>query len=51
MFLLPVILFLTNSPEILEESIVSAGEVGVDFILFGGMMLKDGGQKNYIRNP
>lgn len=47
-FLLPVIPFITDTPELMEESIRKASEVGVDFIIFGGMTLKDGRQKKYF---
>jgi hypothetical protein len=48
MFLLPVIPFITDNTEIMEEIIKKAKEVGLDFIIFGGMTLKDGRQKNYF---
>lgn len=47
-FLLPVIPFITDTPELMEESIRKASEVGVDFIIFGGTTLKDGRQKKYF---
>lgn len=47
-FLLPVIPFITDIPELMEESIRKASELGVDFIIFGGMTLKDGRQKKYF---
>jgi len=50
MFLLPVIPFLTDSPEMIEDSIRKASEIGLDFIIFGGMTLKDGRQKDYFFN-
>jgi len=48
MFLLPVIPFVTDKPNILEETIRLAKDAGVDFIIFGGMTLKDGKQKEYF---
>ena len=48
MFLLPVIPFITDTQELMEESIRKASEVGVDFIIFGGMTLKDERQKKYF---
>ena len=48
MFLLPVIPFITDTHEIMEQSIRKASEVGLDFIIFGGMTLKDGRQKDYF---
>jgi DNA repair photolyase len=50
MFLLPVIPFLTDTPELMEEAIRKASEVGVDFIIFGGMTLKEGKQRGYFFN-
>ncbi len=45
MFLLPVIPFITDSPEMIAESLQKAVEIGVDFVIFGGMTLKNGRQK------
>ena len=50
MFLLPVIPFITDTPERLEESIRKADEAGVDFIIFGGMTIKEGKQGDYFFN-
>ena len=32
----------------IEEAVRKASEVGVDFIIFGGMTLKEGKQKDYF---
>jgi DNA repair photolyase len=48
MFLLPVIPFITDKFEIMEETIKKAKEIDLDFIIFGGMTLKDGRQKKYF---
>jgi len=48
MFLLPVIPFITDTPELMEETVRKASEVNVDFIIFGGMTLKEGRQKDYF---
>lgn len=48
MFLLPVIPFVTDTPEILKETIHQAKKARVDFIIFGGMTLKEGRQKEYF---
>jgi DNA repair photolyase len=48
MFLLPVIPFITDKPELMEESIRAAKEAGVDFVIFGGMTLKEGRQKDFF---
>jgi DNA repair photolyase len=45
MFLMPVLPFITDTREVLERTIRDAKDVGVDFIIFGGMTLKDGRQK------
>jgi len=50
MFLLPVIPFITDITNIMEETIKQAKNVGVDFIIFGGMTLKEGRQKTYFLN-
>jgi DNA repair photolyase len=49
-FLLPVIPFVTDAPEIMKETIGKASEVDVDFIIFGGMTLKEGKQRDYFLN-
>lgn len=48
MFLLPVIPFVTDTPELMEHAVRKAKEVGVDFIIFGGMTLKEGRQMEYF---
>ncbi len=48
MFLLPVIPFITDTSEMIAETLRKAHEVGVDFVIFGGMTLKDGRQKEYF---
>ncbi len=48
MFLMPVIPFLTDTPEQIEASVKAAKETGLDFIVFGGMTLKEGRQKDYF---
>lgn len=50
MFLLPIIPFITDKVEVMKETVRKASEVGVDFIIFGGMTLKDGRQKDYFYN-
>ena len=50
MFLLPVIPFVTDKPELMENSIKKASELNLDFIIFGGMTLKEGRQKEYFYN-
>jgi DNA repair photolyase len=48
LFLMPVIPFITDTPEKMEETIKKAHDVGVDFIIFSGMTLKEGRQKDYF---
>jgi hypothetical protein len=48
MFLLPVIPGITDSPQFLEDAVAKASGVGVDFIIFGAMTLKEGRQKAYF---
>ena len=48
MYLMPVVPFITDSAEMIEESVCRAKEAGVDFILFSGMTLKPGRQKDYF---
>jgi len=50
MFLLPVIPFITDKTDLLEESIIHAKQAGVDFIIFGCMTLKEGKQREYFLN-
>ena len=48
MFLLPVIPYVTDTEELLDKTIKKASDVGVDFIIFGCMTLKEGKQKEYF---
>lgn len=50
MYLMPVVPFITDSYEMIERSVIKAKEAGVDFIIFGGMTLKKGIQKDYFLN-
>ena len=50
MFLMPVIPFITDTPEKMDESVKAARDAGLDFIVFSGMTLKDGRQKDYFLN-
>jgi DNA repair photolyase len=49
-YLMPVIPFITDTPQIMEDTIRKAKEAGVDFIVFSGMTLKEGRQKKYFFN-
>ncbi len=48
MFLLPVIPFVTDKPFLIDKAIKKASDL--DFVIFGGMTLKDGHQKKYFMN-
>jgi len=50
LYLMPVIPFISDTREMLEESIIKAKEAGADFMIFSGMTLKEGCQKNYYMN-
>ncbi|MBN2039207.1 MAG: radical SAM protein [Spirochaetes bacterium] len=50
MYLMPVVPFITDSSEMIEQSVTKAKETGIDFIIFGGMTLKEGRQKDYFMN-
>lgn len=47
-YLLPVIPFITDTHESIEKVIRKAQGTGVDFMVFGGMTLKNGRQKAYF---
>lgn len=47
-FLMPVIPFITDTPDKIRDVLAKAKEVGVDYILFSGMTLKDGRQKQFF---
>jgi len=48
MFLLPVIPFITDQPDIIKQTIQDASDAGIDYIVFGGMTLKPGRQRKYF---
>jgi DNA repair photolyase len=48
LFLMPVIPYVTDSKEMMEETINQTIEAGVDFIIFSGMTLKQGRQRDYF---
>ncbi len=47
-FLLPVIPFITDTPKMIVGTLRKAREIGVDFVVFGGMTLKAGKQKDHF---
>ena len=48
MFLMPVIPFITDKWDMLEQTVQDAKKAGVKYIVFGGMTLKDGRQKKHF---
>jgi len=48
MFLMPVIPFLTDGPRLIEKAVRKAKVLGLDYIIFGGMTLKAGQQKDHF---
>lgn len=48
MYLMPVIPFVSDTPEKIYDSVRAAKNFGADFIVFGGMTLKPGRQKEYF---
>ncbi|MBN1524873.1 MAG: radical SAM protein [Spirochaetales bacterium] len=48
MFLMPVVPGLSDTAKKIEESVSAARDAGIDFIIFGGMTLKEGRQKEYF---
>ena len=49
-FLMPVIPFITDTPQMMDETISKAKEAGAEFVIFGGMTLKEGRQKEHFLN-
>ena len=49
-FLMPVIPFITDTPAMMDETISKAKEAGAEFVIFSGMTLKEGRQKEYFLN-
>lgn len=50
MFLLPVIPFVSDTPALIEGAVAKANEMGAAYVIFGGMTLKEGRQKEYFMN-
>jgi len=50
MFLMPTIPYITDTPEIIEQTIKQACDAKISFIVFSGMTLKEGRQKDYFLN-
>ncbi|MBT3363388.1 MAG: radical SAM protein [Chloroflexi bacterium] len=50
MFLMPTIPYITDTAEVMEQTISQACNAGIKFIIFSGMTLKEGRQKDYFSN-
>jgi DNA repair photolyase len=48
LFLLPVIPFITDTEPLIERALQAAVDAGVDYLIFGGMTLKQGRQSSYF---
>ena len=48
MYLMPVLPFVSDTPEQIEQSVRAAANIGIDFIIFGGMTLKSGRQQEHF---
>lgn len=48
MFLLPVIPHITDTEQLIEDSVKKASEAGANFVIFGCMTLKEGRQRDYF---
>jgi len=49
-YLMPVIPFVTDTPEQIGASLAEFKKIGVSYVIFGGMTLKEGRQKDYFLN-
>jgi DNA repair photolyase len=48
LFLLPVIPFVTDTEQLIERALQAATDAEVDYLIFGGMTLKEGRQSSYF---
>lgn len=48
MYLMPVIPFVTDTPPMIEAALRAARAIGIDFVVFGGLTLKDGRQREHF---
>lgn len=48
MYLMPVLPFLSDNIDQINQSVAAARRTGVDFVIFGGLTLKDGRQKQHF---
>ena len=47
-FLLPVVPFISDSPEMIDASVCAAIDAGAQYVVFGGMTLKSGRQREHF---
>ena len=50
LFLLPVIPYVTDDDDLIEQALQKARDIGVDYLIFGGMTLKEGRQSSHFLN-
>jgi len=50
LFLLPVIPHVTDDDDLIEQALQEATDIGVDYLIFGGMTLKEGRQSSHFLN-
>ena len=48
MYLMPVIPFISDTPDRMRETLVKGKEAGIDFVCFGPMTVKEGRQKDHL---
>ena len=50
MYLMPTIPYITDTPGKIESCFKKAGQIGLDFIVYAGLTLKEGRQKQFFYN-
>jgi DNA repair photolyase len=50
LFLLPVVPYVTDNDDLIEQALRQATDIGVDYLIFGGMTLKEGRQSSHFLN-
>jgi DNA repair photolyase len=50
LFLLPVLPYVTDNDDLIERALQQAADIGVDYLIFGGMTLKEGRQSSHFLN-
>ncbi|HOV14412.1 MAG TPA: hypothetical protein PK771_09025, partial [Spirochaetota bacterium] len=49
-FLMPVLPYITDTPEMIKKTLSDCKEVAIDYVIFGGLTLKPGIQREYYLN-